>query len=210
MRSRPGSIRFRPTRLMDIFLPLARHVVNVGVALAALFAVTSLTLWAMERYFNREFFQVPLFFVMGKVLGLVLGLAFLYIQHQLHYFDFSRLFLPESPWNISVWEFLAERANPFLYGPIGTAGALWDLGSTILLVLVATLAASLAVVVIAAFRVWRPADAWWGIVQTIGFALWISYLILFGVSLVFWLLFWLNVWALLVAALFIQAMRHRV
>jgi hypothetical protein len=195
---------------MDIFLPLGRHVLNVGVALAVLMAVTSLTLWAMERYFKREFFQVPLFFVMGKVLGLVLGLAFLYVQYQLRYFDFTRLFLPESPWNITVWEFLADRANPFVYGPVGVAGSLWTPGSAVLPLLGAALLTSFAVIVIAAFRVWRPADAWWGIVQTVGFALWISYLILFGVSLLFWLLFWLNVWALLVVAIFVQIMRHRV
>lgn len=195
---------------MDIFLPFGRHVLNVGVALTALAAVTSLTLWAMGRYFNREFFQVPLFFVMGKVLGLVLGLALLYMQHQLQYFDFTRLFLPESPWNISVWEFLADRANPFVYGPIGFTKGFWNLGSMIPWALGGAVLASLAVIVIAAFRVWRPADAGWGIVQTIGFALWISYLILFGVSLAFWLLFWLNVWALLVVALFVQVMRHRV
>lgn len=193
---------------MDIFLPIGRQVLNVGVALAALTALTGLTLWAMERYFNREFFQVPLFFVMGKVIGLVLGLAFLYAQYELRYFDFTRLFLEDSPWNITVWQFLGERANPLAYG-IGGAG-LWSPDSGITLGLAAALAVSLGIIVVAAFRVWHPARAWWGIVQTLAFALWISYVILFGVSLVFWLLFWLNVWALLVVALFVQAMRHRV
>ncbi|MBI3707054.1 MAG: hypothetical protein HY246_05175 [Proteobacteria bacterium] len=195
---------------MDFFISIGGHALDIGVALAVLLAVTSLTLRALERYANQKFFQVPLFFVMAKVLGLVLGAGLIYVQYQLRYYDFARLFVPESPWNITVWEFLADRTNPFAYGPIGLIGHIFAPSAAAPLVFLASFAVALGVTIVAAFRVWTPGEAWRGILQTLGFALWFSYVILFGVSLLFWLLFWLNIWALLVLVLVVQAMRHRV
>src|SRR5262245_36975896 len=108
---------------MELFLTAGRLVLNVGIALTVLLAVSSLSLYLFERVARREFFQVPLLFMLAKILGAVLGLALLYEQYQRDYFDLGRLFQPESPWNISVWQFLIERTNPLLYAPIISAGA---------------------------------------------------------------------------------------
>jgi len=190
---------------MDILAPAGRLILNVGIALAVLLGITSLTLNLLDRFSRREFFQVPLFFLLAKILGCVIGIALLYEQYERGYFDIARLFAPESPWNISVWQFLVERTNPFAYAPIAYAP-----GATPTLVLMAALAAALGMICIAAFRVWPVNDAWRSIGLTVGFALWFGYLVLFGVSLLLWLLFWLNIWTLLIVALLIQQVRHRV
>jgi hypothetical protein len=195
---------------MDVFFTAGRLILNVGIAVAVLFAISSLTLLALERLARREFFQVPLFFMVAKTLGTVLGLGFLYEQYQRHYFDLGRLFQPESPWNISVWQFLIERTNPMFYTPTGFADVVSTKGALPLLLLLGGLLALISALCIAAFRLWGPADASRGVGLTLLFALWIGYLILFGVSLLFWLLFWLNVWALLVVAMIVQHFRHRV
>ena len=195
---------------MDVLAPIGRLVLNVGIALAVLLGITSLTLNLLDRLARREFFQVPLFFFLAKVLGCVIGVALLFEQYQRHYFDIARLFVPESPWNISVWQFLVARTNPFSYAPVASVSAGYTPGSTAVLVLLAAIAAALGLICIAAFRVWPANHAWRSVGLTVGFALWFGYLILFGVSLFFWLLFWLNIWALLVVALLIQYLRHRI
>jgi hypothetical protein len=195
---------------MDVLAPFGRLVLNVGIAIAVLLGVTSLTLNLLDRFARREFFQVPLFIFLAKVLGGVIGVALLYEQYQRHYFDIARLFVDESPWNISVWQFLVERTNPFSYAPIASVNAAYAPGTTATLVLLGAIAATLGLICVAAFRVWPANDAWRSVGLTIGFALWFGYLILFGVSLLFWLLFWLNIWTLLVVALLIQHVRHRI
>jgi hypothetical protein len=195
---------------MDVLAPIGRLALNVGIALAVLLGITSLTLNLLERFARREFFQVPLFFLLAKVLGCVIGLALLFEQYQRHYFDIAHLFVPESPWNISVWQFLVERTNPFSYAPIASVNAAYAPGATATLVLLGAVAATVGLICVAAFRVWPGTYAWRSVGLTIGFALWFGYLILFGVSLLFWLLFWLNIWTLLVLALLIQHVRHRI
>lgn len=191
---------------MEIFVPAGRLLLNVGIALAVLLGITSLTLNLLARFARREFFQVPLFFLLAKVLGCVIGIALLFEQFERGYFDIARLFAPESAWNISVWQFLVERTNPFAYAPLAAVTAS---SSTPTLWLVVALLAALAITGLAAFRVWSGYDAWRSIGLTVGFALWFGYLVLFGVSLLFWLLFWLNIWTLLVIALLIQQVRQR-
>jgi len=194
---------------MDVLAPFGRLLLNVGIALAVLLGITSLTLNLIDRFARREFFQVPMFFLLAKVLGCAIGAALIYEQYQRHYFDIARLFVPESPWNITVWQFLVERTNPFSYAPIATGDSAFVPGATATLVLLGAIAATLGLICVAAFRVWPANDAWRSVGLTIGFALWFGYLILFGVSLLFWLLFWMNIWTLLVIAILIQQFRHR-
>ena len=194
---------------MDVLLGAGRIALDVAIAVGVLFAITSLTLNLVERLAHREFFQVPLFFMLAKLLGVALGVAFLYEQYQRHYYDLGRLFRPESPWNITAWQFLVERTNPVFYSPVAAANAASENGAIPALLLLGVIALVIGALCIAAFRLWAPADASRGIGLTLFFAIWIGYLILFGVSLVFWLLFWLNVWALLVVAIVVQHFRHR-
>lgn len=194
---------------MDVLLGAGRIALDVAIAVAVMLGITSLTLHLLEKLAHREFFQVPLFFMIAKLLGAGLGVAFVYEQYERHYYDLGRLFRPESPWNISAWQFLVERTNPIFYSPVTAASAATEQGMVPPLVLVGIFALVIGTMAIAAFRLWNAADASRGIILTILFAIWIGYLILFGVSLVFWLLFWLNVWALLVVAIVVQHFRHR-
>lgn len=195
---------------MDVFLTAAHLVLDVSIAVGVLLAISSLTLRLLDRLARREFFQVPLFFMLAKLLGTVLGAALLYEQYQRDYFDLGRLFQSESPWNISVWQFLVERTNPVLYTPLILADAVSAQGAVPSFLLLGGLLAIVGALCVTALRLWSPADASRGIALTILFALWIGYIILFGVSFVFWLLFWLNFWALLVVAMIVQHFRRRV
>ena len=46
--------------------------------------------------------------VVAKLLGLTLGVVLVYARFDRRYFDIHALFLPESPWNLSLWQFLEE------------------------------------------------------------------------------------------------------
>lgn len=194
---------------MDLLLTAGHRIIHVGIAVVVLLAISSLTLNLLDRFARREFFQVPLFFLLGKLLGAAIGAAFLIEQYQRQYFDLGRFFQPDSAWNISIWQFLGERANPFVYAPFASLDAVLS-GAIAKALLLLGLAVMIGAIVVAAFRIWSPWDASRSVGLTLVFALWIGYMILFGVSLIFWLLFWLNVWSLLVVAVVLQHFRHRV
>lgn len=194
---------------MDLLLTAGRLALNVGIAVAVLLGVTSVTLRLVERFAQREFFQVPLFFSVAKLLGAALGVALLYEQYQRRYFDLGPLFQPESAWNISVWQFLIERTNPVFYAPFALVAASSERGAVPAFLLVAGLLLLIGAAYLVAYRLWQPGNASRSIALTLLLALWIAYVILFGVSLIFWLLFWLNIWSLLIVALFVQRLRYR-
>jgi hypothetical protein len=165
---------------------------------------------ALRRAAPPAFFQVPLITALAKLLGIALGLLLLYTRYDGSYFDLHRIFVPASPWNLSAWEFLAERADPLLYGP----GSLYDFlargGADDAFALLAAAVLGLAAATIAAgFLVWRRDGRRRAILCALATALLTAYITIYGVCLLFWLLFLLNFWTFAVMGALFQYYRKR-
>src|SRR5205085_2988475 len=96
-----------------------RVLLGILLALAIPIAVAAIGARVMHRLIFPDFFEVPLVKTLANWFGIALGLLLMYARFDARYFDLHQLFLPDSPWNLTLWQFLAERVNPLNYG-IGT------------------------------------------------------------------------------------------
>jgi hypothetical protein len=136
-----------------------------------------------------------------RQLGLVLGLVLVYDRYGGPGLAVPGLFVRGGPWDLSVWQFLAWRANPFDYGA-GTLIAFFAHHDPAVTAPVAVLLAALALAaVLAPFVMWPRPVALRAALANLATALVGTYLTVYGMVLLFWLLYVLNFWtfALLVA-----------
>jgi hypothetical protein len=145
--------------------------------------------------------QVPIVSGPPRLLGLVLGLILVYDRYGGPGLAVPGLFVRGGPWDLSLGQFLAFRANPFDYGA-GTLIAFFAHHDS---AVTAPIALLLAVLILAAmlapFAMWPRPVAARAALGNLGTALVGTYLTVYAVVLLFWLLFLLNFWtfALLVA-----------
>src|SRR5690349_19188069 len=132
-----------------------RVVVEIALVVALPIVAAKLAGRVTRRMLPHDYYEVPLVAWLARLLGVALGVALIYARFDRRYFDMHALFLPESPWNLSLWRFLAERANPLDYG-IGTLvdNPAGNLGTATFLVLSGIVAALLSAAVAAPFLFW--------------------------------------------------------
>src|SRR5690348_9317273 len=98
---------------------LVRVALEIALVVALPIAAAKLAGRITPRMPPDDFYEVPLVTGLAKLLGIALGVVLIYARFDRRYFDLHALFIPERPWNLSLWQFLGERANPLNYG-LGT------------------------------------------------------------------------------------------
>jgi len=189
---------------------IVRVVLEIALVVTLPIAATKLAGRVTRRMLPHDYYEVPLVTWLAKLLGIALGVALIYARFDWRYFDMHALFLPESPWNLSLWQFLAERANPLHYG-IGTlvddpAG---NRATATFLVLIAIVAALLLAAVAAPFVFWPRAMARRAVLLSMLLAAFAAYLTIYAICLVLWSLYLLNFWTIALAAVMCQYYRGR-
>jgi hypothetical protein len=184
---------------------IAASALEVAIVVAIPLALVELASVGLQQLAPAGFFKIPALVGPSKLLGLSAGLLLLYGRFGPEYFDLHRLFLPESPWNISLAQFLGERVDPFYYlAPTHLAehdpGVLkWTLGTAGLLLLVA----------VASLVFWPPPAALRGAATVILVAALSAYITVYAVCALMWSLFLLNFWSFAVLAMLFQYYRNR-
>lgn len=189
---------------------LARAALDVALVITLPIVAVKLAGRVSRNLQPHDFFEVPLVTGLAKLLGITLGLALIYARYDGRFFDPHALFIPESPWNLSLWQFLADRANPLNYG-IGTliddpAG---HVANAPFLVLIGIVAALLVAAVAASFVFWRGAMARHAALLGLALAVFVAYLTIYGVCLLLWSLYLLNFWTIALAVVLFQYYRGR-
>jgi|ETN02SMinimDraft_2_1059926.scaffolds.fasta_scaffold113208_1 hypothetical protein len=184
-------------------------ILKVAALLIGPIVATDLLWSGLGRLAPAGFFAVPLAHALSKWVGLGLGMVLIYVHQDARYHDLHLIFLADSPWNVSFFEFLSERVNPVNYGPVEVvrqlgdqnAGALRWISTALAVLFTASVAASYK------FRPWTKALT--GAVCSTVIVLWIAYLTIYAISLLFWLLFLLNSWTFLLLAGVVHYYRRR-
>jgi hypothetical protein len=189
---------------------LARVALEIALVVALPIVATKLAGRITRRMLPRDFYEVPLVVGLAKLLGIALGLALIYARFDRRYFDLHALFIPESPWNLSLWQFLGDRANPLNYG-LGTlvddpAG---NRATATFVVLISIVAALLVAAVAAPFGFWPPAMARRAALLSVLLAAFVAYLTIYVICLILWSLYLLNFWTIALAAVMFQYYRSR-
>jgi hypothetical protein len=187
-----------------------RAVLEIALVVTLPIAAIKLAGRMKRRMLPHDFFEVPLVTALAKLLGIALGLALIYARFDRRYFDMHALFIPESPWNLSLWQFLGDRANPLNYGirtlvddPAG------NLANATFLVIISIVAALLAAAVAAPFLFWHGAMARRAALLNLALAAFVAYLTIYAVCLLLWSLYLLNFWTIALAAVLFQYYRGR-
>ena len=189
---------------------LLRVALEIALVVALPIAATKLAGRVTRRMLPDDFYEVPLVTGLAKLLGIALGVTLIYARFDRRYFDLHALFIPESPWNLSLWQFLGERANPLNYG-IGTlvddpAG---NRATATFVVLISIVAALLVAAVAAPFVFWPRAMARRAALLSVLLAAFVAYLTIYVICLILWSLYLLNFWTIALAAVMFQYYRGR-
>jgi len=202
----------RPTAMSATagLVALARAALDVALVITLPIVAVKIAGRISRNMQPRDFFEVPLVAGLARLLGMTLGIALIYARYDQRFFDPHALFIPESPWNLSLWQFLVDRANPLNYG-IGTliddpAG---HVANAPFLVLIAVVAALLLAAVAASFVFWSGAMARRAAVLSLALAVFVAYLTIYGICLLLWSLYLLNFWTIALAVLMFQYYRGR-
>jgi hypothetical protein len=190
---------------------LLRVALEIALVVALPIAATKLAGRVTRRMLPDDFYEVPLVTGLAKLLGIALGVTLIYARFDRRYFDLHALFIPESPWNLSLWQFLGERANPLNYG-IGTlvddpAG---NLATATFVVLISIVAALLVAAAAVPFVFWPQAMARRAALLSVLLAAFVAYLTIYVICLILWSLYLLNFWTIALAAVMFQYYRGRV
>lgn len=184
-------------------------VVLKAVALVALPLAGISLIWSvLRRLAPVGFFAVPLIYTVARVVGVGLGLILIYVHQDGRNFDLHQIFVPDGPWNISFAEFLLVRVNPLNYGPAAFIDKLGE-ARDIPLIGLAALAALLLLAIGWAWKIWKPLPAARASLAVMIIVLTMACLMIYSVSLLFWLLFLFNSWTFLLFAIVLQYYRNR-
>jgi hypothetical protein len=191
-------------------IALGRVALEIALVAALPIAAIKLAGRITRRMPPGDFYEVPLVTALAKLLGIALGVALVYARYDRRYFDLHALFIPESPWNLSLWQFLGERANPLHYG-IGTlvddpAG---NRANATFVVLISIVAVLLLAAVAAPFVFWPRAMARRAALLSVLLAMFVAYLTIYFICLILWSLYLLNFWTIALAAVMFQYYRSR-
>jgi hypothetical protein len=188
----------------------AALIIEVLFVVALPLLVERITASYIHRVAPPDLRQVPITSGPARLLGLTLGLVLVYDRYGGPGLAVPQLFVRSGPWDLTLWQFLTERANPFNYGA-GTLAAFFahhDASTTApvaLLLTVLTLATLLV-----PFAIWPAPLARRAALGNLGTALLGTYLTVYGVVLLFWLLYLLNFWTFAVLVAVFQYYRSRV
>ena len=88
------------------------RILEILAALALPLAIGELFRRALRWVGAGELQRVPAVNGAANLLGLIVGVLLIVNAGDLALFDWHRFFTTESPWNLPLSAFLAERANP--------------------------------------------------------------------------------------------------
>jgi hypothetical protein len=188
-------------------LSVGWFVVQIAIVIAIPWSVIRLGHVAVDRVAPSGFFEVPAVLGLARLLGILV--AVLLLSGRADVFNLRLVFGPQSPWDLTIWQFLAASANP-LWSLRGLAGEIAEHG-------VGALSASLAVLILVSvlavlvtpFVFWRGSAPWRAAAGGACVAIITTYVTIYGVSLLFWLLFLLNFWILGLLLVILQWYRSR-
>ncbi|MBI1774042.1 MAG: hypothetical protein HYR63_01720 [Proteobacteria bacterium] len=195
---------------MTGFLFVLERLLQLALVLALPIAVGELG-WAVLRSIApSDFWRVPAVVAPSKCLGVILGIILITSRYDSRLFDLHLLFVSESPWNLSLSGFLAERVNPLNYGIGSIVQRLATEGSHGLLVFGLVAAAVLFIAIAAGpFFFWpAPIAAMAGLTGLLLSAV-AAYLTIYLVCLALWTVHLLNFWSIALLIVLFQYYRQR-
>lgn len=185
-------------------LELLSIAFQTAVVIAIPFIATHIGEMLLHKVVQDEFFQVPILTILARLQGILAGLLLMRLDLHSSYFDLERLFLVEGPWNLTLSQFLLERANVFAYDSLPVMRLLGEVPSTRGLLAVLVVVILPLLMVILNLRFWDLREALRSLLASAGIALWTGWLTVYLVCTVFWSLYLLNFWSLGLVALYIQ------
>jgi hypothetical protein len=185
---------------------VGKLVIVLGIPLG----VARLAARVFDRTNPPDFPEVPLAGAMPRLLGLTLGLVLVYDRYGWHNFDLHSLFDIGGPWDLSLGQFLLQRANPFHYGVASLIDYFARSGVNSVSILVAFLLVALMLgTIMAPLAYWDTPVARRVAFGNLACAVVTTYLTIYVVVLLFWLLYLLNFWTFALLAAIFQYYRSR-
>lgn len=158
----------------------------------------------LQRSTHAEFFQVPILITLARLQGILAGFTLVLLDFDRQYFDVEQMFMPDGPWNLTLAQFLLERANVFSYDPRPMLFLLTEIHSDNWLMGVFAAVVLPFILLILSFVFWGRNRAFHVLLTIVGIALWTGWLTVYLVSALFWALHLLSFWSLVLLALYIQ------
>lgn len=198
-------------------MDILSQITDFGVFLAqaaSILAIIYLPMIVAVRWVpkidDKGFFLQPVVWVLAIMTGVILGAALIAFNIDPEYFTVNNVFRTDGPWAMSYSTFIRDRVNPFNYSfqPVFEYIRYYDAdyNMTVLMVFAAT---TFGLLCLRAVATWGGPGALRGILFGALVVVWSTYMTVFAVCLVLWLLNLLNFWTLAVLTMAIHLHRNQ-
>lgn len=184
---------------------LLSMIFQAAILIAIPFITSRLVDLVLEKMVHQEFFQVPIVGTLARLQGMLTALLVVWLGSESHPFYLEQVLLPEGPWDLTVSEFVLERANIFVYDPLPIIRLLGAVPRTEGLVTVLIMVALPLLVLMLSLRLWDSSrQALQSFFASAILALWMGWVTLYLICLACWAFHLLNFWSLVLLVLYIQ------
>jgi hypothetical protein len=194
---------------MDTLSSLLSFVSQAIIVIAIPFVASHIGALILQKMVHREFFQVPILTTLARLQGVLLGLLLVRLGFDHRYFDLEQMFQPDGPWNLTLSQFLLERANMFVYGSLPMMRMLGEVPSNEGLLAVLIMVVLPLLVVILSLSFWELREALQALFASAGIALWAGWLTVYLICMAFWTFHLLNFWSLILLVLYVEFLRRK-
>jgi len=181
---------------------------QAAIVIAIPFAAGHIGDLLLHKVVHEEFFQVPILTTLARLQGVLVGLLLIRLGLSGSYFDLEQMFLPDGPWNLTLSQFLLERANIFVYDSLPLMRLLGEVPSNEGLLAVLIIVVLPLLVVLLSLRFWELREALQALLASAGIALWAGWFTVYLICVAFWSFHLLNFWSLVLLVLYIQYRRR--
>ena len=194
---------------MDTLSSLISFVSQAIIVIAIPFVVSHVGSLILQKMVHREYFQVPILTTLARLQGVLMGLLLVHLGFDNRYFDLEQMFQPDGPWNLTLSQFLLERANMFVYGSLPMMRMLGEVPSNKGLLAVLIMVVLPLLIVIMSLSLWELREALQALFASAGIALWAGWLTVYLICMAFWTFHLLNFWSLILMVLYVEFLRRK-
>ena len=194
---------------MFLLYSLGLFVLQIVSMLAIIYLPITLSIWVWSYVRHHHFLFQRLFWIGTLYPGVTLGGFLIFCNLDVDIFAIQNLYRLDGPWDLTYQEFLFDRVNPMQYSFMAVLQYIQQPNSNFFFTALAFLAVlGFISMLLYSYVTLLSARVFWVFLFSLIVITWSSYMVIFMICLVFWLLNLLNFWLLGLLAMAIHLHNH--
>lgn len=194
---------------MFLLYEIGLFTLQIIIVLSIIYLPITLSIGVWSYISHHHFLLQRLFWICTVCPGIILGSFLLFCNLEADIFSLQNLYHLDGPWDLTYQEFLFDRVNPLNYSFVAVLQYIQQPNASFFLTSLAffSLLSFFSMLLYSYLRL-LSGKVFWVLVFSLIVVTWSSYMVIFLICLVFWLVNLLSFWILALLALGIHLHNH--